>query len=188
MTRKRAAAIVSIISAALFAAFSLWYTQDSPFKLPAVPAITPGYYRVVEVIDGDTIRVDMSGKTETIRFIGVDTPETKKPNSPVQCFGPEASDFTKKLLSGKSVRLEADAQSDNRDRYGRLLRYVYTQDNSLVESSLITGGYAFAYLSFPFDKKEEFAAAQKQAQDTRLGLWAKCTPKEASGRWQSNDL
>lgn len=149
----------------------------------------PGYYRVTHVADGDTIDVDMSGKTEAIRLIGVDTPESVKPNNPVQCYGHEASDFTKKNLSNQTVRLEADSTGDSRDRYNRLLRYVYLPDGTLWNKKLIDDGYGFAYLSFQFTKQADFAAAQAKAQDAKLGLWTTCTPTLTSGgRWQSNDL
>ena len=148
--------------------------------------VTPGFYRVTKVSDGDTITVDMNGMAETVRFIGVDTPETHKPNTPVQCFGPQASDFTTKTLAGASVRLEADPTNDNRDRYDRLLRYVYTPDGTLINQTLIEQGYGFAYLSFPFQKKQEFAAAQGRAQSAKSGLWAACQATELSGgRWQT---
>jgi micrococcal nuclease len=188
VTRRRASAITVILTAAICAAVSLLYTQSGPFKLPELPAITPGYYAVTNVVDGDTIDINMSGKTERVRLIGVDTPETKKPNAPVQCFGPQASDYTHKTLTGKSVRLEADPQDDNRDRYGRLLRYVYLQDGTLFDQSLIAQGYGFAYVSFPFSKKIEFTKAQEQAQSAKIGLWNACTPAESGERWQSNDL
>jgi len=188
MTRRRAVAITIILTAALCAAVSLLYARGAPFKLPELPAITPGYYAVTKVVDGDTIDVNMNGKTERIRMIGVDTPETKKPDTPVQCFGPEASDYTHKTLTGKSVRLEADPLDDNRDRYGRLLRYVYLQDGTLFDESLIQQGYGFAYVLFPFSKKVEFTKAQNQARSAKLGLWAACTPTQTGERWQSDDL
>lgn len=188
MTRRRAFSIFIILVAALFAVVYLAYTQTGPLKWPELPAITPGYYAVTHVVDGDTIDVNMNGTTERIRMIGVDTPETKKPDSPVQCYGPEASEFAKKTLTGKSVRLDADPLDDNRDRYGRLLRYVYLQDGTLFEEALITKGYAFAYLSFPFSKKAEFAKWQSAAQTAKVGLWAACTPIQNGDRWTSNDL
>jgi micrococcal nuclease len=106
----------------------------------------------------------------------------------VQCFGPEASDFTKKTLTGTSVRLEADATNDNRDRYGRLLRYVYMQDGSLFQEQLIARGYSFAYTIFTFQKAEAFTKLQHQAQQAKVGLWAACTTKFTNDRWQTNDL
>jgi micrococcal nuclease len=187
-----------IISLVLLGASALtYYLQQHPAQqqqaskdTPQVMGVQqPGYYKVTHVADGDTISVDMSGKTETIRMIGVDTPESVKPNSPVQCYGKEASDYTKQNLNGQSVRLEADPTGDNRDRYDRLLRYVYLQDGTLWEQKLIDQGYGFAYLSFQFTKQADFAALQAKAQDAKLGLWATCTPTLSSGgRWESNDL
>lgn len=188
MTRRRSLTITTILTAAIVAAVYLIYTQTASFKLPELPAITPGYYAVTNVVDGDTIDVNMSGKTERVRLIGVDTPETKKPNTPVQCFGPQASDYTHKTLTGKSVRLDADPQDDNRDRYGRLLRYVYLQDGTLFDESLVAQGYGFAYVSFPFEKKTEFSKTQEQARAAKLGLWATCAPTQNGERWQSNNL
>lgn len=150
--------------------------------------VQPGFYKVLEVYDGDTIAIDMNGATEKIRMIGVDTPETHKPNTPVQCYGPEASNYTKRLLTGKAVRLQADPTNDNRDRYDRLLRYVYTEQNVMVDQSLIEQGLGFAYLSFPFEKSAEFAAAQDRAKAAGLGLWAACQPTLEKGRWLSNPL
>ncbi len=136
----------------------------------------PGLYRVSQFIDGDTIAVDMNGSQEIVRFIGVDTPETHKPNTPVQCYGPEAADYTKRLIGDSRVRLQADALDTNRDRYGRLLRYVYLPDGRLVDEILIQEGYGFAYLGFPFEKTQQFAADQEVAQQAHVGLWSACRP------------
>jgi micrococcal nuclease len=137
----------------------------------------PGLYTINHYVDGDTIAVNMNGTVETIRFIGVDTPETHKPNTPVQCFGPDAAAYTKQRISqfGK-VRLQADPLDTNRDVYGRLLRYVYLPDGTLMDKNIIENGYGFAYLSFPFSKKAEFADAQAAAQAAKKGLWAACQP------------
>lgn len=135
-------------------------------------------YTVSRYVDGDTIEVDMDGTHEKVRFIGIDTPETHKPNTPVQCYGPAAAAHTKAVISkaGGKVRLAADALSGNRDRYNRLLRYVYLPDGTLVNLLNIRDGYAFYYPYFPFTKKAEFAAAQQQAQAANRGLWGNCTP------------
>lgn len=139
-----------------------------------VGTVSPGYYRVVSFSDGDTIVVDMDGTAEHVRMIGVDTPETKDPRKPVQCFGQAASDFTKQLIGTQSVRLESDPLSTNRDRYDRLLRYVYLPDGRLVEAEIIRQGYGFAYTSFPFTKSDEFIAYQREAREQNRGLWASC--------------
>jgi micrococcal nuclease len=146
----------------------------------------PGLYAINHFIDGDTIAVNMNGHTETVRMIGVDTPETHKPNTPVQCYGPAAAAFTKNIIGTQKVRLQADPTNQNRDRYGRLLRYVYLPDWRLVEKELISGGYGFAYTSFPFQKKDEFVTAESQAKAANKGLWGNCTVTDQNGRKQTN--
>lgn len=147
----------------------------------------PGLYSIDHFVDGDTIAVNMNGKKETVRMIGIDTPETHKPHTPVQCYGPAAAAYTKNLIGAKKVRLESDQQSTNRDRYDRLLRYVYTSDGILVQKSLIENGYGFAYTQFPFTKSAEFVNAQNVAKQAHKGLWGNCAPfQESNGRWQTN--
>lgn len=143
----------------------------------------PGLYTVVKYDDGDTIMVDMNGTTETLRFVGVDTPETHDPRKPVQCYGPEASAFTKKLISeaGGKVRLSSDPESTNRDRYDRLLRYIYLPDGRLVQDELLKNGYAFHYPYFPFTKSVQFAAEQATARLANKGVWANCHPAATDG-------
>lgn len=144
-------------------------------------------YRVTAVMDGDTIEVSMNGVSEKVRFIGVDTPETQDPRKAVQCFGKAASEFTKQKLIGKTVRLELDPLSSNRDRYERLLRYVYV-DQLLLNADIIEQGYGFAYTSFPFTKSEQFKQLERQAREQNRGLWNQCTPTENNfGGFTSND-
>lgn len=149
----------------------------NPFKKDPVPI---GYYRVTEAVDGDTIVVDMNGNSERIRMIGVDTPETHHPEKPVQCFGLAAAKFTHDLLQDKVVRLESDPQSTNRDRYQRLLRYVYTENGTFVNRELISQGYGFAYVSFPFDHQTDFLSAERDARSNNRGLWGDCKIDESS--------
>jgi endonuclease YncB( thermonuclease family) len=141
-------------------------------------ASQPGLYSVNNYVDGDTITVDMNGSAETLRFIGVDTPETHDPRKVVQCFGVAAAAFTKQIITkqGSRVRLEADPLNTNRDRYGRLLRYIYLPDGTLVNAEIIKQGYGFAYTGFPFTKSDEFIGYQKTAREGNLGLWKSCTP------------
>ena len=119
------------------------------------------------VIDGDTIVLDGQ---ETIRLIGVDTPETKDPRKPVQYFGQEAYEFTRKLVEGKKVRLEYD--QDRVDKYGRTLAYVYLEDGSHVNAQIILMGYGHAYTVYPFKYMEAFRNYEKVARELGLGLWA----------------
>ncbi len=154
-----------------------------------LPSSQPGLYKVVTVDDGDTITVDMNGSIETIRFIGVDTPETHKPDTVVQCYGPEATDYTKSLIGKQKVRLQADPLNTNRDRYGRLLRYVYLPDNTLLEQKLLSEGYGFAYTFFPLSKAKEFETYELQAKTAGKGLWSACQVKiEVSGVKQTNPV
>jgi micrococcal nuclease len=129
-------------------------------------------FQVSRVIDGDTIVVNINGKNETIRLIGVNTPETVDPRKPVQCFGKEASNFVKNMLTGQSVRLQSDPTQSDRDKYGRLLRYVYLGD-VLVDEELISSGYGFEYTyDVPYMYQKEFKASEAYARGGQLGLWS----------------
>lgn len=151
-------------------------------------SVSPGLYAVTEVNDGDTITVDMDGKKERIRLIGVDTPETQDPRKPVQCFGKAATEFTRHLIGDQPVRLESDTLSSNRDRYNRLLRYVYTPDGKLIQAEIIKQGYGFAYTSFPFTKSDEFKQYETNARQQELGLWSLCAPETNQyGNFSSNN-
>lgn len=136
----------------------------------------PGLYRVAYFVDGDTIVVGMNGHEEKVRLIGVDTPETHKPDTPVQCYGPEAAAYTKRTIGRQPVQLQADPLSTDRDRYGRLLRYVYLPDGTNVNEKLVREGYGFYYPYFPFTKSEEFSAAERIAMAGHRGLWEHCQP------------
>ena len=123
-------------------------------------------YKVKRVIDGDTLLL-ING--ERVRLIGVDTPETKHPQKPVQYFGREAYLFTKQMIDGKEARFEFERQK--RDRYGRLLAYVYLLDGTFFNAEIIKQGYGFAYTRFPFKYMEEFRRYQREARENRRGLW-----------------
>ena len=149
----------------------------------------PGKYAITHFLDGDTIVVNMNGHDEIVRFIGADTPETHKPNTPVQCYGPEAAKYTKQRIGNKRVQLVSDPLSTDRDRYNRLLRYVLLPDGTNLDQELISKGYAFYYPYFPFTKSKDFDAAQKTAINNRSGLWSKCHPVPTnSGGFVSNSL
>ena len=132
-----------------------------------------GFSRVVRVVDGDTIVVEIDGVQEKIRLIGVDTPEVVDPRKPVQCFGKEASLFTKNNLDGTIVRLDQDLSQGDRDKYGRLLRYVFLVDGSLFNKMLIAEGYAHEYTyRIPYRYQKDFKLAEKTARETQKGLWS----------------
>lgn len=133
-------------------------------------------YTVAKVIDGDTIDVNIDGKVERLRLIGIDTPETVDPRKPVQCFGKEASSKAKDLLEGKKVRLESDTSQDNRDKYNRLLRYVYLEDGTSYNKLIIAEGYAHEYTyNVPYKYQAEYKQAQKEAESAQKGLWSPST-------------
>jgi micrococcal nuclease len=126
---------------------------------------------VDEFLGGDTLVVEINGQQERVRLIGVDTPETVHPQKPVEYFGKEASAFTKQLAEGQAVRLEDAPHCTDRDKYNRLLRYVYLPDGRLLNAEIIAQGYGHAYTRFPFAKMEEFRALEREAREAGRGLW-----------------
>ena len=128
--------------------------------------------KIVRAVDGDTIKVEINGKIEPVRYIGIDTPETVDPRKTVQCFGIEASKKNKELVEGKMARLEKDIT--DRDKYNRLLRYVWL-DDVLINQALVEQGFAKSY-SYPPDIKyqDKFVVAEKKAREDKLGLWTAC--------------
>jgi micrococcal nuclease len=135
---------------------------------------SPGVGRVLRVVDGDTIHVRLGGRDETIRYIGVDTPESVKPRTPVQCFARRASAFNKHLVAGERVRLVADAEA--RDRYGRRLAYVYrASDGLFVNAALVRRGYATTMTIPPnVAHAREFRRLAAGARRAGRGLWSAC--------------
>lgn len=129
-------------------------------------------YKVVRIVDGDTFIITYNGKNQSVRLIGVDTPESVKPNSPVEYYGKEASDYTKSLIEGKNIRLEFDVE--DRDKYNRLLAYVYLEDGRMLNEVLIGEGYA-QLMTVPPNVKysEKFVSLQKEARKEKKGLWNK---------------
>ena len=129
-----------------------------------------------DVIDGDTVDVIITGREERVRLIGIDTPETKKPNSPIECFGPEATAFTQELLPiGTPIYIERDVV--NRDDFGRLLGYVYRADDGIfVNYEIMRQGFAQPLSIPPNDTFAElFADAARAAEADDAGLWAACS-------------
>jgi micrococcal nuclease len=138
---------------------------------PGLPTAT-----VVEVIDGDTVDVRLDGQVVRLRLIGIDTPEVVDPRQPVQCFGREASAKAHALLDGQTVALEADPTQDDRDRYGRLLRYVWLPDGRPFNLEMIAQGYAFEYTyDLPYKYQAQFQQAERVAREQGRGLWSPAT-------------
>jgi endonuclease YncB( thermonuclease family) len=136
-----------------------------------VPVPSAGWEeaQVVRIVDGDTIEVTVGGQSKTVRYTGVNTPETVAPNKPVECFGPEASNANKAMVSSKTVWLEKDVSET--DSFGRLLRYVFTSEG-FVNAELVKQGYA-QVSTFPPDVKYVpiFLDLQNEARSASRGLW-----------------
>jgi micrococcal nuclease len=130
--------------------------------------------RVVRVVDGDTIHVRLDGRPETVRYIGMDTPESVRPGTPVQCFAEAASAANARLVAGREVRLVVGVEA--RDRYGRLLAYVYrAADGAFVNADLVRDGYARTLTIPPNDRyAPRFAALEAAARRAGRGLWGRC--------------
>ena len=130
--------------------------------------------RVARVVDGDTVRVSLGHRSETVRYIGVDTPETRRPGTPIECFGRAATAYNRRLVDGQAVVLRTDAEP--RDRYGRLLAYVYRRrDGLFVNAALVRAGFA-TILTIPpnVTHAAELRRLESQARRSGAGLWSAC--------------
>lgn len=145
------------------------------FIAPSVHA--QSVFKVLKVVDGDTIQVDVRGNKEMVRLLGIDTPESVDPRKPVQCFAKEATGKMKSLVNGKSVILIDDSTQGNRDKYSRLLRYVYLPDSvrTFVNGEMIKQGYAYSYRQYPTKMLAKFNNFEKYARERNLGLWGSCS-------------
>jgi|SRR3712207_5633197 len=157
--------LAGILTAAVYS--SIHATQTKPLQHREVA-------QVVRVIDGDTIVVDYHGTPTQVRLIGMNTPETTVSGVPNECFGPEATQRTKQLVEGKSVTIDTDNLQGDRDKYGRLLRYVYVGDQQ-INLTLIQEGYAYDWTDrYPSVYQKQFHKAEADAQKHKRGLWGKC--------------
>ena len=171
----------------------IWYDRSSPnsinFPAPGAAVIKGDDFEkyhdktftVVKVVDGDTIDINIPDgkyKTTRIRLIGVDTPETKKANSPVMYFGPEAAEFTRSHALGKHVVVLLDTNSRPRDRYGRLLAYIKLADGTILNEAIISEGYGYAYTVYKHSFSNKYIQLQNQAKSAKRGLWKNVTPDQ----------
>jgi micrococcal nuclease len=169
MVRSRAVVVVTLAATSVLGTSALgWWFGDQRRAADAP-------YRVVEVLDGDTIVVRRAGASnETIRLLGVDTPETHHPRKPVQCYGPEAAAYTTSRLFGQIVRLEDDVE--RRDVYGRRLAYVFLHD-ALFERELLRKGYARLLVIEPnHAHARDMLDDELDAHARGAGLWDACAP------------
>ena len=131
---------------------------------------------VLSVTDGDTFRASVRGRNEPVRLIGIDAPETRHPDLAKQCFGAQASTRLTRLVEGERVFLVRDGLQDDRDRYGRLLRFVFLEDKSNVNETLVRGGFATYEEQYPIAEpfRAELKEAEKAAVERGAGLWEAC--------------
>lgn len=167
---------ILIIFALSFALFLSVFNIKSVFSYKETEMDKKKLFKIVKVTDGDTITAIIRGKNESIRLLGIDTPETVDPKKPVQCFGKAASDKMKSFVLGKFVKLVDDSTQGNRDKYKRLLRYVYLPDSkaTFVNGEMIKQGFAFSYKEYPTKMFEKFNNFEKYARENNLGLWGAC--------------
>jgi micrococcal nuclease len=165
---RRIAPFVLLLAAVVVLVITVVTRRDQP------RATTFGRAEVVRVVDGDTIRVRLDGRTERVRYIGVDTPESVKPGTAVQCFAKRAAAANAALVAGRSVRLVGDVEQ--RDRYGRLLAYVYREpDGAFVNARLVRDGYARTLTIAPnVAHARQLSQLARAARESGRGLWAAC--------------
>lgn len=147
----------------------------SPSPTVAEQVSTPSaeLFTVTKVADGDTIHVQNTSGSATVRLLGIDSPESVDPRKPVECFAKEASTELMQLLNGKTIRMEGDPTQSDHDRYDRLLRYIYLEDGSFINKRMIERGFAYEYTyDMPYQFQAEFKAAEKEATENKRGLWA----------------
>ena len=150
-------------------------SSSSPLPNGQVDLVKIADGKIVKVVDGDTVDIDIDGHTERVRLIGVNTPETKHPTKPIECFGPEASAYLTQLLpKGTTVRIERDVEA--RDRYGRMLLYLYLGSNDLfINLDLVARGYGTPMSIEPNTfHRNDFVRAAAQAEAANVGLWKAC--------------
>ena len=168
--RRTGIIIMCLLAAGLF----IWLdrtSQPQPGDLEKYHAKT---FTVVNVVDGDTIDIDIPDSNQThtgVRLWGVDTPETKDPNLPVQYFGPEATDFTTRLAFGKQVTVYLHNENRTRDKYGRLPAYVQLPDGRFLNEVLLSEGFAYADLRFRHIFYNKYQQLEASARSLKKGLW-----------------
>ena len=143
-------------------------------------------FRVARVVDGDTIDIaapDRGKPTTRVRLWGVDTPETKRRDTPVQHFGPEATAFTKSACQDRQVKIELEPHT-TRGTYGRLLAYVILPDGTMLNRELVRQGFGYADPRFPHRLKPEFLSLQNEARQQRRGLWKDVRRKDLPSYWR----
>ncbi len=167
--------IFRLVAVFVFALVILFFRASTPAQEVRVsPADNPNYFYAVDrVVDGDTVKIELHGRAETVRLIGLDTPETVDPRRPVECFGMEASNKAEDILTGRKVKIETDLSQGERDKYGRLLAYIFLPDGRLFNKMMIEEGYGHEYTYHtPYKYQAEFKNTEARARKLKAGLWA----------------
>ena len=165
------------LSLFLVGVFLFWFLRAAVYFDPdrEVSIEENVYYPVVYVVDGDTFKTRVAGKTITVRLLGVNTPETVDPRRNVECYGPEASQAVKGLISGQKVLMKLNPQRERRDKYGRYLAYVYLENGLFLNEYVLQEGLAREYTyGRPYTFQAEFRAIEAEAQAGQKGLWGSC--------------
>jgi micrococcal nuclease len=136
--------------------------------------IVPEWYQVLSVIDGDTFRVDVDGQSQTVRVLGIDTPETEFSPAGEECYGSEASEQAQLLLAGTEVQLEFDSAQPKTDAYDRLLAYVQMSDGGDFGQQMVADGFAreYTYRNNTYSKQTAYKSAENTARAGRVGVWS----------------
>ena len=145
-------------------------------RLAVGDGVDPLDGRVTRVVDGDTLHVRVSGRDETVRMLGIDTPELHRPDTPVECGARAAASTMNLLALGRRVTVRADPTQDARDRYGRLLGYVDTADGRDLGEAIVRAGWAEVYVfeRDPFERVRRYRAAAGRARGAGLGVQRHC--------------
>lgn len=162
-TRRERQVIVWLL--AIVALVVLWWWQIQPELL------APGNYRVMRVVDGDTLVLT---NQVIVRLIGANTPETVKPESPVEPYGPEATEFTRAFVADGKAQVRLTLDGPRQDKYGRFLAHVWVGDR-LLEEELLRAGLAVADTGFRYSQemKDRFSRAEAEARSARRGIWSR---------------
>jgi micrococcal nuclease len=136
-------------------------------NINVTPTAKQEIIELIKVVDGDTIIVKINGREKSVRLIGIDTPEKN------ECFEKEATDKANELMENKKIKLEADSSQDNNDKYGRLLRYIYLEDGTLINKKLVEEGFGTEYTyKIAYKFQTEFREIEKMAKEKKIGMWA----------------
>jgi len=181
LSRKLISAVFSVIFILMFFVYVLYNKYKDESENTFNSNSSAEFIIVKRVVDGDTFVLANGDK---VRLLGIDTPEkyeskklekdaesSGRDKKTIKKLGQLASEYVKSLVEGKRVRLEKEPNYDDKDRYGRLLRYVYLEDGTCVNAKIISDGYGQVYESYPISKTNEFRILQKEARESERGLW-----------------